>query len=254
MDQVALKALEVDPMQLMVIGIGLLAIAIVLLAYFNSRATNNLVGVMQSQVNSNGRMTENQGKQTDILRDFRDELRQEREQRETHAGITRQLKETVEQHDEKSAGYVAKLDTNAEERHKYLIDRINTNMSDLIGETGKIVDKSTKQIIEVVQPMLPVLGMIRESIEEAQKEYIAKMESLGEQVAAAQRQIMQVIDTATAKGEEREQIREQNVVVNVDGAGNPGVGVSAGDSSGSTGANGTGHSVGTDGINGGTTA
>lgn len=248
MDQVALKALEVDPMQLMVIGMGLLALAIVTLAWFNSRSTNNLVGVMQSQVNSNSKMTENQGRQTDILHDFRDELRQERELREKQVGATKQLSETITRHDDKTDIHYSTIIDRIESASQAQVKLIEQAQTDLVGKTRGMLDESTAKVIaelrESVKPLQGDLGVIRVGLQAVQErrdredaQYKADLDAIWDKAAKASQRLNDIIEGAIQKalGGQGEQI-----AVDVVGSVSAGGDVSAGAASGSAGDNGTG--------------
>lgn len=145
---------------------------------------------------------------------------------------TKRLGEALDRHEEKSAGYVDFIQSRADERQQSLADHIKVTtaqgMTDLIGATEGIVDKSTKKIVET---LLEGLGTIRTSIETVQAEYRAKMEAIGEQVAETQHNFIQAINQGIG--------REQNARGDVVGVSATGGDVS-GVSGGSTGDNGTG--------------
>lgn len=158
-------------------------------------------------------------------------------------------KTAIEQHDEKSAGYVREIEDNADARQKALAEHIKTtsaqSMTDLIGATAGIVDKSTKAIVET---LLQGLGGIRISIETVQAEYRQKMEAIGEQVAETQHKFIQAIQDARGADS------EEKSVVSMGDHGAVGGLVSVGAASGSTGDSGTGGNDGGSGTAGGTIA
>lgn len=152
---------------------------------------------------------------------------------------TKRLGDALHHHEAKSAKYVDSIQTRADERQRALAEHIKEttakNMTDLIGATEGIVDKSTRRIVDT---LLEGLGTIRAKIETAQADYNQKMEAIGDQVAQMQHKFIQAIQQGVG--------REQNTVVSVVGVDRDGVGVS-GVSGGSARDNGTGHSGGTDG-------
>jgi uncharacterized protein YoxC len=232
MEQVALSALEVNPMQLLVIGLALLALAIVLLAYFNSRSVNSLLAVMQSQVNSNTALTAATTKQTDALR-------REQDLREGQIAATSAIKEAVQTHDGRS-----------DERSKQLLEKID-GITDLIGEK---VTSGADRVMEALKPLSDGLKEIKASLEAAKEESHAQqrkqadiLSAIETKVELVSEQFIDVIQVIEEMGDEETKP--------VDGGGAPGELVSAGsDTSGSTGGNSSGGIGTADGGNNGTTA
>jgi hypothetical protein len=148
MEQVALSALEVNPSQLQVIGLALLALAIVLLAYFNSRSTNGQVSVMQALVKSNTDLTAVTSKQTEALR-------REQDLREAQITASKAITDAVQSHDGRS-----------DERAEKLLNKID-GITDLVGEK---VSAGTERVMEALQPLTEGLKEIKASLEAAKEE------------------------------------------------------------------------------------
>lgn len=215
MENVAITALEVDPMQLQVIGLALLSLAIVMLAYFNSRSTNNLVGVMQSQVKSNGDLTTATIKQTDALR-------REQDLREAQIAASATITTAVQT-----------LDGRSDERSKALLERID-GITDLVGER---VNHGADRVMEAMKPFADALREIKISLETAQKDSQEQQQKQAGILSAIETKVElvseQFIDVIQILGEMSDEDTKP-----VDGGGASGAFVSAGAASGS--ANGTG--------------
>lgn len=221
MDQVAIRALEVNPLQLMVIGMALLALAIVLLAWLGFSAVMKLVGVMQSQVNSNTELTAATVKQTDALRREQD-LREAQIIASTAA--SKAIADAVQTHDGRS-----------DERADKLLNKID-GITDLVGEK---ISAGTERMMEALKPLTDGLREIRDSLEAAKLESREQQRKNAEIFSAIEEKVElvseQFIDVVQIFGE----ISDEEQHKSVGGDDTSGKRVSVGsDASGS--ANGTG--------------
>lgn len=216
MEQVALSALEVNPSQLQVIGLALLALAIVLLAYFNSRSTNGQVSVMQALVKSNTDLTAVTSRQTEALR-------REQDLREAQITATAAIREAVQSHDGRS-----------DERSEKLMNKID-GITDLV---EKKVSAGTERVMEALKPLTDGLIAIKASLEAAKQESQENQRKQADILNAIEVKVElvseQFIDVIQVIGE----MNNEDEIKPIDSDDAPGVLVPAG--AASDGANGTG--------------
>lgn len=210
--------------------------------------SNKLLGALVSQGNQQATQGNQISRHGELLENMVHVLERGQGQLTEHGATIAATKTAIETHDEKSAGYVERIEAKADARQLALATQIKETtaqtMTDLIGATTGIVDKSTEKIVNA---LLQGFGTIRTNIETVQREYRQKMEAIGDQVADMQQQFIQAvrIDAGGAHG--------QQTVVDLVG-GDSGDGLSSGDSSGSAGGDSGGNRGAADGGNNGAIA
>lgn len=163
---------------------------------------------------------------------------------------TQQFGVALTRHEEKSAVYVQEIQDTAAENHKSLLERIEAKARDtitnIIEETQRVVDASTERILNLMQPALEPLGEMRITLKEMRKDEQqradarkAQLDGIEAKLATAEQNVVTVMNQLMdqMKGGDSGQIADD-----LGGGDSAGGSVSAGDASGSTGDNGTGHS------------
>lgn len=197
--------------------------------------SNKLLGALVTQGNQQATQGHQISRHGDTLETMVRALEHGQGQLVENGAMIAATKTAIDTHDQKSAGYVQQMETKANERQMAMVEQLKAttaqSMTDLIGATTGIVDKSTEKIVNA---LLQGFGTIRTNIDTVQTEYRQKMEAIGEQVADVQQQFIQAIRIDRGDSGEK----------NVDGGGALDGVLSSGAASGSAGDSRTGSSDG----------